>query len=1546
MKKGKLQRGLAMVLSAAMLLTGINYPSITAKAAETGQVVFEDDMEDKSSQEAGWTIGWDEAAEIGTESRAANEWATSNKTKWWSFKTENAAQTVTLTRIVTGVETGNYKASLDADGGKIAGTLSISVLDGTEAESEEGSVKQSKEIEFGEWDKFKTTVTEPLTLSKTASVMIRITITTQAQGWFDLDNIKLTQEMSDEEAKTAAVNSLKTLIDQCKALNASDYQAASWAALQTAISDAQAVYDDVANKSLAEIQAAITALQEAKDALVDAGLVENAGVIVDKVEGITDEFIRGVDISTYISLIDSGVKYKGWNGEELDDVGFFRLLKEAGVNYVRIRVWNDPYKDAEKKQGYGAGNCDVEKAARMGAWATQAGLKVMIDFHYSDFWADPGRQIAPKAWKDYTVEQKADAISTFTTESLNTIIAAGADVRMVQVGNETTAAICGEKDWANMATLFKAGCAAVKSVDPTILRAIHFTNPEKSSNMKGYAEKLNTYEVDYDVFASSYYPYWHGTLQNLTDVLSNIATTYNKKVMVAETSWASTMEDGDGQPNVVRKGNNDDTSVYAATPQGQAYEVRDVIDAVAKVGEAGIGVMYWEPAWLPVNVYHADAENAEQILAANNLAWETYGSGWASSHSIGYDTAVNEDNYGGSEWDNQAMFDFEGNPLPSLNVFKYVLTGATEPKKLDTIADSSIDVNFGENIADKLPTTVNGVYNDKSKAENLPVLWNQDDIAAIKGFGQFFVKGTVTYQTETMNTVCTVNVAPENLLLQGGFEEGRDKWKIEGTGYKSKTTDDPRSGQHCLGFYLGDADYEFTATQSVTVETPGTYSAFMYLQGGEEGEVTANIKLSNDTQNTSSDADASVKGWKVWQNPNTEDVKAAIGDTLTVTITVNGKATSWGSVDDIYLYLKQADPVYQVTYHLDSGVNAETNPVKFDGTKTIALADPGREGYTFKGWYTDSEFKNKITEIAKGTAKNLELYAKWEKVTVEAGEALITYELNGGTNHADNPAKYTEGQALELKDPSRERYTFKGWYTDSEFKNAFAGITSETKGNLKLYAKWEEITVAPNEALITYELNGGTNHTDNPEKYTEGQAMELKDPSREGYTFKGWYTDSEYKNAFAGITSETKGNLTLYAKWEKVTVEAGEALITYELNGGTNHADNPAKYTEGQALELKDPSREGFIFKGWYTDSELKNEFAGITSETKGNLKLYAKWEEITVAPGEALITYELNGGTNHADNPVKYTEGQPLELKDPSREGYTFKGWYTDSEFKNEFAGITSETKGNLTIYAKWEEEGNSDNKDVKVTEIKLDASTKKILRGKSFTLKVTDVLPKDATEKAVIWSTSSDKVAKVNNNGVVTAVGPGEAVITATAKDGSGVKAQCKIVVPYKITYKLNKGKNHKSNPSTYFKQKITLKNPTRKGYVFKGWYTDSKFKKKITSIAKTSKKDITLYAKWSKVTVKKASLKKVANVSGKKAKVTIKKVSGAKGYQILYSTDKKFKKNVKKVLTKKTTCTLTKLKKKKTYYVKVRAYKLDSKGEKVFGAYSKVKTVKIKK
>ena len=1397
MRKGILQRGLAIALSAAMLLTGISVPQVTARAEGEGtgtteKVVYLDDME---SAAEGWTVTWGDEAAKKTEQRSTNQWAKNNKTTWWNFEA-SAITTVTFTRTIPALAAGKYKASVDADGKKPAdnsdpsGTIKI-------AGAAENAVEAN--MTFGEWDDFKTSTTDVLTLPETSDITLTITVTTNiTEGWFDLDNIKLVQELSADESKTEEVNKLNALITQCQGLTESDYTADSWSALQTAITSAVAVKDAAESKTVEEIQAAITALQAAKDALESATVVQDAGVNVKKVENITEDFIRGVDISTYKSLIDSGVKFKDWEGNELDDAGFFTLLKNAGVNYVRIRVWNDPYADAEKKQGYGAGNCDVAKAKQMGKWATDAGLKVLIDFHYSDFWADPGRQVVPKAWKDHTVAQKASDIETFTSDSLKELLDAGVDVGMVQVGNETTSAICGEKDWDNMATLFNAGARAVHNVESErgkmILVALHFTNPEKTDTMKGFAKKLNDSNVDYDVFATSYYPYWHGTRENLTSVLKYVADTYGKKVMVAETSWARTMEDGDGQANVVRLGQNDDTSEYPATPQGQANEVRDVIEAVANVGEKGIGVMYWEPAWLPVNVYKADAEDAADVLAANKLAWETYGSGWASSYSIKYDPGVNENNYGGSEWDNQAMFDFEGNPLPSLNVYKYVLTGATAPKKLDAATPVSVDAGEGEDIVAKLPAKVSCVYNDGTK-EELDVVWNPTDIAAITGFGMFIVNGTVTEEgsEETVNAVCTVNVSPKNLLIEGDFEGeqgGRDVWNITGKteALNKNLGENPRTGDKCLAFYLAE-DYELTATQSFTVETPGKYKTFMYLQGGNEGDVTAKITLSNDTKETFAEDEAGVKGWKVWQNPTVDEVQAQIGDVLTVTITITGTAGSWGSVDDVYLYQTKKDPVYNVAYNLDGGTNADTNPTKIDGSKEIALANPTKTGYVFEGWYTDSVFQNKVEKIAAGA----------------------------------------------------------------------------------------------------------------------------------------------------------NADITLYAKWKEIEIEPGQSAINYVLDGGINHPENPTVYTEGAALEIKDPSKTGYTFEGWYTDAEFTTEFTGITEETTGALTLYAKWEIIVIEPGQSAINYVLDGGINHPENPTVYTEGAALEIKDPSKTGYTFEGWYTDAEFTTEFTGITEETTGALTLYAKWKAE-EPDDEGTKVSGITLSAKEMTMERDKTFTL-TAQVAPETATDKTLKWESSDAKVATVDN-GVVKTVGPGQATITASATDGSDVKDACVVTVPYKVTYSLNGGSNDRSNPVSYYNQSISLKNPTRSKYTFSGWYTDSSFKNKVAGITQANKSDLTLYAKWSKVSVSKASLKSVKNSAKKKAKVTIKKVSGAKGYRIQYSTSKNFKKGTKTKTTTKTSYTLSGLKKGKTYYVRVCAYKLDSKNGKIYGKYGSAKKIKIKK
>ncbi|MDE6053133.1 MAG: glycosyl hydrolase 53 family protein, partial [Lachnospiraceae bacterium] len=144
-----------------------------------------------------------------------------------------------------------------------------------------------------------------------------------------------------------------------------------------------------------------------------SGSQESVGIYVEPIKGISDDFIRGMDASSVLVEEKSGVKYYNFEREEQD---VFQTLAEGGVNYIRLRVWNDPYD--ENGNGYGGGNNDVPTAIELGKRATEYGMKVCIDFHYSDFWADPKRQHAPKAWQGMNIEEKCDALYDSTIESL------------------------------------------------------------------------------------------------------------------------------------------------------------------------------------------------------------------------------------------------------------------------------------------------------------------------------------------------------------------------------------------------------------------------------------------------------------------------------------------------------------------------------------------------------------------------------------------------------------------------------------------------------------------------------------------------------------------------------------------------------------------------------------------------------------------------------------------------------------------------------------------------------------------------------------------------------------------------------------------------------------------------------------------------------------------------------------------------------------------------------------------------------------------------
>lgn len=826
----------------------------------------------------------------------ADTGAGNNTTTVWNYYSATA-QNLTAATTVTASDAGNYKASFLTAGKDVTGTISLTA----------GDRKVSADLTAGGWDVYTPAETDALTVEAGTKLTITISLDIAAGGYLKIDDILVTKASDTEiqAAKKVKAEELQNLITEYKALNESDYTADSWKALRESMTASenflQALNGDYTSTTVTEIEEKITNLKKAKDELKSATVVK-AGINVEKVNGLTSDFIGGVDISSYRALKDSGVKYYDFEGNELDDAGFFKLLKDSGINYVRIRVWNNPY-DASGN-GYGGGNNDLLKAVDMGKLATDAGMRVLIDFHYSDFWADPAKQKAPKAWADMTIAEKTAAVKDYTMNSLNTLLDAGVDVGMVQVGNETNNGIAGESEWSDgMLAVFAAGCDAVHATadknNHPIKAVLHFANPE-SGNYQTYAAKLAEAKVNYDVFASSYYPYWHGTLGNLQTQLDTIATTYQKEVMVAETSWATGLEDSDGHANTVREGNNDAGMDYDFSIYGQAKELREVINTIANTTN-GIGVFYWEPAWLPVAVYDQDATDAEAVLASNRAAWEKYGSGWAASYAGEYDAKDAGKWYGGSAIDNQALFDASGHPLETLKIFQYVQTGAAmENVCVSTVQNAETqEIDLGGSFT--LPESIKVTYSDETK-DSAEVTWNQTDIAAVQTNvpGTYTVTGTVVLKDGKHTVKCKIIVNRENLLLNPGFEEGTESWNISGSGVSVKAdAKDGRRGNGYLHFFEDSAG-SYEVTQTIWLDA-GIYTFGGHLQGGDGGE-DDRYEICVTVDGKSQTAEGELNGWKNWSNPEVQNIKITKdGTKVTVGIRATASAGAWGSWDDMYL---------------------------------------------------------------------------------------------------------------------------------------------------------------------------------------------------------------------------------------------------------------------------------------------------------------------------------------------------------------------------------------------------------------------------------------------------------------------------------------------------------------------------------------------------------------------------------------------------------------------------------------------------------------------
>ena len=612
---------------------------------------------------------------------------------------------------------------------------------------------------------------------------------------------------------------------------------------------------------------------------------------VKPVENLPEDFIFGMDASCVPALERSGVRYYAADGTEKD---VFEILAENGINYIRVRVWNHPF-DADGN-GYGGGNCDIHNALEIGQRAAKYGMKLLVDFHYSDFWADPAKQMVPLAWKGLKAEEKLEALYAYTRDSLQLLVDGGVDVGMVQIGNETNNGIAGEDDWESIPMMIQSGCRAVREVCPEALIAVHFANPEKVNSYASYAKLLSFMEVDYDVFATSYYPYWHGTLENLAAVLNHVAVTYGKKVMVMETSYAYTAEDTDFNGNTIGEGGNVAKN-YPYTVQGQVNCIRDITDVIVNQMENGIGVVYWEGTWISVG-----GSSWEE----NSALWEQYGSGWASSYAAAYDPEDAGKYYGGCAVDNQALFDARGQALPSLAMFRLMGQGQELPLRADALEDVDLqcDVN-GELI---LPEAVTAIMSDNSR-QSVPVTW---DVTAAEladmqsaGVGQHVITGTA----ESLPAKCSLSLIEYNYLMDYSFEEGGKGWEwtnlasTQELNVENKRSDSLTGTKHIHFWSAGRNNVEFTLEQKVEQLPEGKYRFTVSIMGGDGGqtEIYAYVKVNGKIIAT---APMQITSWNVWHKgvtpvfPYDGEGEICVGVYVKCQGAGNG---AWGKIDDALL---------------------------------------------------------------------------------------------------------------------------------------------------------------------------------------------------------------------------------------------------------------------------------------------------------------------------------------------------------------------------------------------------------------------------------------------------------------------------------------------------------------------------------------------------------------------------------------------------------------------------------------------------------------------
>ena len=559
------------------------------------------------------------------------------------------------------------------------------------------------------------------------------------------------------------------------------------------------------------------------------------------------DFYKGADISSLPQCMEEGMQVRDFDGTAAEP---FELLQKYGVNSIRLRIWNRPENIPES-----GGYCNLEHTLTMAKKIRAYGMHFLLDFHYSDFWADPASQRKPKEWEGLSFEELEQAVLDYTRETLLALKQAGVLPDIVQIGNEIRSGLLfpeGElPDYAHMVRLVNAGIRGAREAagkEETQVM-IHLDQGGRYFFLKEwFAQAFANGLEEFDLIGLSYYPFWHGSFTDLKETLERLVQDYRKPIMIVETAYAWRRSQKGFIDEVQEK-----IAGLPASPEGQAKELELMMNIVASLPDAmGRGVYYWEP----LNVPHQG------------------GSGWS---------------------ENMGLLDEDGRVLEGIRQFGFTREDFRGGDYAKVYTPQTVTVRPGQEA--ELPEELPVLYYDGTVRKQ-KVVWETGTENKPRQSGEYRISGTVEGIGEAVTATVAEeagnpgaenpgaeNLRAENLLCDVNWEEGMARWETESSGEEVVAQVFPEFPEPFPAPPLnalrveGTKNFTFCISQKVAVTHPGHYCLSVEWKGAD----TTNVEVRLFAQSGDECRETVIHPAEQWEVYRIEDMVCR-GGNLTVGI--------------------------------------------------------------------------------------------------------------------------------------------------------------------------------------------------------------------------------------------------------------------------------------------------------------------------------------------------------------------------------------------------------------------------------------------------------------------------------------------------------------------------------------------------------------------------------------------------------------------------------------------------------------------------------------